>query len=148
MVFLWVKCGLIITFYMATIRFKIQSTKSPAQISVRVRNGRGKDLIVRIGREINLSDWDSVRGMPKHTRTTELKQIAQAITDIRSRILANLDEDISQGKNIDSDWVRVQINPNLKTEISNKLIEQFDFYLTLKKDSISKNTIKKINTFK
>jgi integrase len=133
---------------MANISFKIQSSKSPAEISVRVRKGRQIDLLVKIGRTINIEDWDATKGLPIHIRNTQLKLIYQAIQEIKARIIENLDEDLSNGMNIDSEWLRQQINPDTKKNIPLKLVEHFDFYLEFKKNSISKNTKKKINSFK
>lgn len=133
---------------MANISFKIQSKKSPAEIFVRVRKGRTIDLLVKIGRTVNIEDWDISKGTPKHTRNAELKTISIAINQIRQSILANLDEDIADGKNIDADWLRECINPNLKKGIPKYLTEHFDFYLDLKRESISPNTIKKLKSFK
>lgn len=133
---------------MARVSFKLQSKKSPAEIFVRVRRGRPIDLSVKIGRTINVEDWDAQKGMPKHNRNVELKNISIAITKIRNSILENLDEDIANGKNIDADWLREIINPNLKKGIPKTLIENFDFYLFLKKESVSPNTIKKLKSFK
>jgi len=133
---------------MANISFKIQSKKSPAEISVRVRKGRTIDLLVKIGRAVNIEDWDTSKGTPKHTRNAELKTIYIAINQIRQSILENLDEDIANGKNIDADWLRECINPNLKKGIPKYLTDHFDFYMYLKRESISPNTIKKLKSFK
>lgn len=133
---------------MANISFKIQSSKSPAEISVRVRKGRQIDLLVKIGRTINIEDWDASNGLPINNKSAHLKLINKAIQEIKTRIIENIDEDLSKGMNIDSEWLRQQINPDTKKNIPIKLVDHFDFYLDLKKNSISKNTIKKINTFK
>jgi hypothetical protein len=133
---------------MSNITFKLQSSKSPAEIYIRFRRGRGIDHLVKIGKKIDVKDWDKAKARPKHTRNEELSTISSFIAEIQKRILDNIEQDILDGKNIDLNWLKKQINPNLNLKIPNKIVDYFDYYLLQKRNSIKESTIKKIRTSK
>jgi hypothetical protein len=132
---------------MANITFKVQSSKSPAEIYIRFRRGREIDYIRKIGKKIELKDWDKEKGQPKHNRTDELKRISSIMSEIKKRILDNIESDILEGKNIDKNWLQNQINPNVSLKIPNKIVEYFDYYILQRKKSLRESTLKKIRTY-
>ena len=60
---MWTKCGLIIYICaMARVKYFIQTTKSPAKIYIRLRDGRKIDAKAKTNFVINPSDWNEAKG--------------------------------------------------------------------------------------
>jgi len=108
---MWTKYGLnIYICSMATIKFIIQSKKSPAGIYVRLREGRNIDAKAKTNFAINPQDWSNTKGQPKNLKDANFKQLNEDLIKLSANLLNHFN--ISNGKyEINSEWLKEFINP-------------------------------------
>ena len=133
---------------MAIIKFLIQSKKDDAPIYVRFRDGRTIDLKVKTNFFVNPKEWNQEKEAPRHTKTVLLKNLDTDLSNLKSKIKESFNSSDREGKNIDSEWLREIIFPSKTTTLPNKLVPYFTYYILLKGNSITPNTIKKIKSYK
>jgi hypothetical protein len=133
---------------MAVIKFLIQSKNENAPIYVRFREGRTTDIKVKTNFSVNPKDWNQEKEVPKHTKTVLLKNLDTDLSNLKSKIKESYNSSDREGKNIDSEWLRELISPSKSNTLPNKLVPYFDYYLQLRGNSITPNTIKKISSYK
>ncbi|WP_040252388.1 phage integrase SAM-like domain-containing protein [Psychroserpens mesophilus] len=133
---------------MATIKFYIQSKKSPAGIYVRFRDGRAIDAKSKTKFVINPSDWSSSKERPKNLKDEGFKKLNSDLTQFKSELLNHYNKSVNNSV-IDSSWLKDFINPSMKQgDIPTKLVDYFDYYALSRKDIIKPETFTKINTNK
>ncbi len=121
---------------MASIKFLIQSSKSPANIYLRLSVDRKKVFKRKTGYVINTDDWSAKTGMPKNGGDEEQKKrrgvIERKLNSLSSRLKENLNDATTSGVNINGDWVQKQID-----DIQNKkqgtdldlLVNYFQYFI-------------------
>ncbi len=121
---------------MASIKFLIQSTKSPANIYLRLSVDRKKVFKRKTGYVINTDDWSSTTGMPKNGGDEEQKKrrgdIERKLNSLSSRLKENLNSATSSGININGDWVQTQIDDiqNRKQDTDlDLLVNYFQYFI-------------------
>ncbi|MCM4154749.1 phage integrase SAM-like domain-containing protein [Gramella sp. AN32] len=144
-----------------TISFYIQSSKNPAPIYVRVREGRDVDAKCKIqttidpklfskgkiklrkiptGADANAKDWIQ-------KANNELILIQKKLDQLKVLLNERLNNR-KNGQTINSQWLNEVIYPRSKNEIPKALLSYFDYFLESKKTSLNATTIKKIKVFK
>lgn len=131
---------------MATIKFLIQSSKNPAKIYVRLREGRSIDLKVATSYLVNPNDWNSSKGKVKHTKDENLRLIDERLKNIQSDLLKEYNKNIGEIA-FDSFWLKSFLNPTeySKNSIPNALVEYFEYYKSTKKNQLTKSSIGKLS---
>lgn len=130
---------------MATVHFYIQSKESPAVIYVRMRDGRRVDAKAKTKLLVEVEDWSTVKGTPKHNRTEHLRTLTKSLAELRSNILGYYN--LSEGKEvIDSIWLRDFINKEtyVKEDTPTGLVDYFDTYANQQQGVISDDLYEKI----
>ena len=133
---------------MATIKYLIQSQNENAPIYVRFRDGRTTDIKVKTNFSVNPKDWNQEKEAPKHTKTVLLKNLDTDLSNLKAKIKESYNSSDREGKNIDSEWLREIISPSKSNTLTNKLVDYYDYYLKLRGNSITPNTIKKLKSYK
>src|SRR5687768_12334536 len=131
---MWTKYGLITyLWFMATIKFFIQSDNDPAGIYVRLREGAGIDAKAKTKYSINASDWSDTKGQPKNLKDAGFKKLYADLTKFRAELLSHYNS--STGKTpISSQWLKDFINPPKQEEgVPLRLVSYFDYYAAHKK---------------
>lgn len=143
------------------ISFYIQSTKNPASIYVRIREGKGIDAKAKTNYSINPVRFD--KGIVKKVRvpsgaSVELKAEVQK----ENTSLINLEKDLSKLSSelttllnerkdfeiINSNWLKDIINPKVDKIAPSRLVDYFEHYIDCKGSDIAPSTVKKIRVFK
>jgi len=140
---------------MATIKFFIQSDKTPAGIYVRLKEGRTIDAKARTKWLISPDDWSKAKGQPIDLKEANNKVLNSKLTDLRADLTTHYNNSVGLVE-INSQWLKNFVNPPKEVEIiveqvnviPDKLIEYFDYYALHKKSSISQSTYKKLNVNK
>ncbi len=146
---MWTKYGLnIYICSMATIKFYIQSEKSPAGIYVRLRDGRKIDAKAKTNFAINPQYWSNTKGQPKNLKEANFKQLNEDLIKSSADLLNHFNK--SNGKHeINSEWLKEFINPSKQPEtIPTKLVEYFDYYALHKRSTLENSTFTKLNVNK
>lgn len=126
---------------MATINFRIHSTKETSNIYIRIKDGSKIDFETKTNLVINSSDWSITKQKPKNVKTEALRKLDLDLQTLRTNLLNyynNSDHDINLI------WLKNFINPIDKKEIPKGLIQYFDFYLEERKTELNHRTIQKI----
>lgn len=131
---------------MPTINFFIQSKNNPSGIYVRLRDGRKVDAKAKPKLSINPDDWSDLKGKPKHTKNIDLKNLDTDLEVFKTKLLNYYNK--SENEITNTNWLKAFINPSEVVEIPNKLLDYFDYYLTIRGAEISPTTIKKIKVIK
>jgi len=131
---------------MPTINFFIQSKTNPSGIYVRLRDGRKVDAKAKTKLSINPDDWSDSKGKPKHTKNIDLRNLDFDLESFKSKLLNYYNK--SENEIINSTWLKAFINPIEQTEIPNKLVDYFEYYLTARGKELSYATINKIKVIK
>ncbi len=142
------------------ITFYTQSKKSSAVIWVRYREG---SIDAKAATSFRISPDQLIKGSVKYLQAPpsvdarllrEIKDVNNNLNDLqnelnllRSKIITALNERKSY-EAIDSTWLKELLNPKIGPDVSNELVDYFDFYLESKSSSLEKSTIKKMRTFK
>lgn len=133
---------------MATIKFYIQSKNNPAGIYVRLREGVYIDAKAKTKFAINPIDWSASKGQPKNLKEEGFKKLHKDLTDLSTDLLSHYNNSVGK-QTINSQWLKEFISPPQQTkEISNKLVQYFDYYALHKKNEISLATYKKLHVIK
>jgi len=135
---------------MATINYTIQSSSNPANIYIRLRDGRDIDIKVKTNFLINPENWDAdlQRPFKKLLREIDYANLDTDLQEIKTNLLKEYNR--NKGiKKIDSIWVKELIRPSIKeAPISQSLVDYVDVYIKYKRNELNPNTIKKCNVFK
>lgn len=133
---------------MATIKFYLQSSKSPAGIYVRLREGRQIDAKAKTKLAINPDDWNSKKEGPKNDKDVNFKKLKEDLSKLKTNLLAHYNNSANSVK-INSDWLKEFINPSdVLGEIPTKLVEYFDYYSLHKKSTVEASTHTKLRVNK
>lgn len=127
---------------MATIKFRIRGKKNPANILVRVIDGRNCDIETATNLMINIEDWNPEKQKPKNTRGKEHKNLEIKLQEIKTLLLHHYNNSDSE-KN--KTWLEKFFNNN---EIPSNLIDYISWYLDFREHELNNNTVKKINVIK
>lgn len=135
---------------MASINLIVQSTKSPAVIYIRLRDGRNIDLKVKTNYHIDPLNWDETEQRPlkKIRKDIDYANLDTDLKDLKNRLLKEYNN--SKGfKTINNQWLKDFINPPKELEMySNKLIDYIDVFIAFRKQEIKASTITKCNGIK
>jgi hypothetical protein len=145
---MWAKCGLIIYICaMATIKYFIQTTKNPAKIYIRLRDGRKIDAKAKTKFVINPSDWSEAKGQPKNLKDESYKKLNEDLIEFSTDLLKHYNK-ANGTQEINSDWLRDFINPKPIEAIPTKLVDYFDYYAQHKQSTLKNSTFVKLNVNK
>ena len=148
---------------MASIKFLLQSSNSPANIYLRLSIDRKKVFKRKTGYVINTDDWSPKTGMPKNGGDEEQKKrrgdIERKLNSLSSRLKEKLNDATTSGINIDGKWLQKQIDDiqNRKQETDlDLLVNYFQYYIdnlpfkTQRNNTqgVTERTIKKYRTVK
>ncbi|QKJ63354.1 phage integrase SAM-like domain-containing protein [Flavobacterium sp. M31R6] len=135
---------------MASINLIVQSTKSPAVIYIRLRDGRNIDLKAKTNYHIDPLNWDQSEQRPikKVRKDIDFANLDTDLKDLKNGLLKEYNN--SKGvKIIDNQWINDYINPPKEAEIySNKLIDYIDIFIAFRKQDVKASTITKCNGIK
>jgi integrase len=132
---------------MASIKFLIKTNSETSTIYLRFKQNP-IDLTAKTNFIINSKDWSNKKGQPLNTKSAELKQLDKDLKQMGIDLLNHYNNSIGK-KTLNIQWLRDFITPpqELK-EIPNKLVVYFDYYITHKKNELSKASLKKLNVIK
>ncbi|WP_130735470.1 phage integrase SAM-like domain-containing protein [Flavobacterium sp. J27] len=126
---------------MATIKFLLQSKSNPANIYIRLIDGRKVDVKTKTNLIINPLDWSESKQRPKNLKDVDLKNLDFELQELKTKLLNyynnNLDDEINL------QWLKNFINPS-NDEIPKLLVAYFDFYLEERKNDLNHRTVLKI----
>ena len=144
------------------ITFYTQSKKNPANIYVRIREGKDIDAKAKTNLKVDPTLFN--KGRVKIIKLSpnadaviknENQEINQNLINLQHKLnllnsyLTNLLNERKDYETINSVWLKEKINPNKGTgKIPNTLVGYFDYYLDFKKFSLKPSTIKKLRVFK
>ena len=132
---------------MKVFQFLIQKKKNEgdAIIYVRMRVGRKIDLKQRTMFHVPIKNWDEKMGVVKNAKTSELKELVVALSNVRLRLEnAYLKAELNKEK-IDTQWFHniLHRNPQKEGSLPDTLIDYFDYYITVKKSTAAAQSLKK-----
>ena len=152
---MWARFSKISTDFcrMKIFQFLIQNKKKDgtAIIYVRMRVGRQIDLKQRTMLHVPFKNWDDKSGTVKNAKTDDLKELAVTLTDIRLRLEHAYLRAERVRESIDKEWLHRALN---ETEQKNEnglpetLVEYFDYYISVKKSTAAKESMKKWSSVK
>ena len=133
---------------MATIKFFLQSKKSPAGIYVRLRDGIAIDAKAKTKYAIDPNDWSVKKGRPSHLKDEAFKKLNEDLVTFSKDLLAHYN--ISVGRTtINSNWLKDFINPKPALEKpTDNLCDYFEFYINRKQNALRNSTVKKLRVVK
>lgn len=135
---------------MATINLLIQSSKNPATIYIRLRDGKKIDLKAKTNFLINPLDWDKSKQRPlkKLLRDINYANLETDLLAFKNNILIEYVK--AKGiKEINSEWLKNCINPKKQEKLHpNRLVEYIDTYIKFKENDVARATIVKCNVIK
>jgi integrase len=141
---------------MATIKFLLQSTATPANIYIRLSVDRKTVYKRKTGYTINPAEWSDETNLPKQT-SIENKNLRSTLKTLSTEIETRLNNATSTGEEITGEWLQDQIDsiqgkrkPNDEDRLTN-YIKQYIDNLPLKerkngKQGVSKGTGQKYTT--
>ncbi len=132
---------------MKVFQFLIQKKKNEgdAIIYVRMRVGRKIDLKQRTMFHVPIKNWDEKMGVVKNAKTSELKELVVALSNVRLRLEnAYLKAELNKER-IDTQWFSniLHRNPQKEGSLPDTLIDYFDYYITVKKSTAATQSLKK-----
>jgi hypothetical protein len=128
---------------MATIKFFIQSRKSPAGIYVRLREGRQIDAKAKTKFIVRVDDWSQKKGRPVHLKSESLKKLKSDLDRFSIELQDHYNRHV-QKSDINSQWLKDFIHPPITEEaIPDKLVDYFDLYISRKNHNIDEDSIRK-----
>lgn len=127
---------------MATIKFLLQSASNPANIYVRLIDGRKVDIKTKTNFIINPSDWSDVKQRPKNLKDEALKNLDFELQNLRTNLLNYYNQNSNEVINLA--WLKNFINPQIQWEIPTELVKYFKYYLEERGQEISHRTKQKI----
>jgi len=150
---MWTKICIFIVLknqIMAAINYIIQSKNNPANIYIRLRDGRKLDIKVKTNFLINPEHWDAEEQKPikKLLKDIDYANLDTDLQEIKTNLLKEYNRNKGV-KNIDPIWVKELINPSKKEEyFTQNLVNYVDVYIKYKSNELNPNTVKKCNVFK
>ncbi|WP_281225404.1 site-specific integrase [Flavobacterium aquiphilum] len=126
---------------MATINFLLQSKNNPANIYVRLSDGRKIDVKTKTNFIIDPADWSDVKQRPKNLKNAALKNLDYDLQELRTNLL-NYYNKSAEEKNLN--WLKNFLNPVVEKEIPKDLIGYFDYYLKERENELNHRTVLKI----
>jgi len=131
---------------MATIKFLLQSASNPANIYVRIIDGRKIDIKTKTNFVINPAEWSIQKQRPKNLKNEAFKNLDSQLQNLKTNLLNHYNN--STGEMINLSWLKNFINPNVKNETPDELILYFDYYLRSKKGELTLAREKRIIALK
>lgn len=132
---------------MASIKFLVKSKSQTATIYVRFKQNPF-DITAKTNFIIDSKDWSDTKGQPKNTKEASLKKLDNDLRKLSVDLLAHYNNSIGK-ETINTEWLKNFINPAPKqTDITNKLVNYFEYYLLHKKNILSLASAKKMNVVK
>ena len=131
--------------------FLIQSDSETASIYVRLRMGRSIDVKAKTKFIINSKDWSTAKGQPKNLKDESFKKLNNDLKKLGDNLLNHYNNTYNKDFNKEqkSNWLKEFLNPPLQaTEISNKLVDYYDYYALHKNSTIGYTTKKKLTVQK
>ena len=153
---MWIICGLSLYICsMATIRFFIQTGKTPAGIYVRLKEGRTIDAKARTKYLVSPNDWSKAKGQPADLKEASNKALNQKLTQLKADLTTHYNDSVDLVE-INSQWLKNFVNPPKEIEtiieppkiIPDKLVDYFAYYALHKRSNITESTYKRINVTK
>ncbi|MVO09784.1 tyrosine-type recombinase/integrase [Flavobacterium sp. TP390] len=131
---------------MATIKFLIQTKNNPANIYVRLIDGRKVDVKTKTNFIINPSEWSAAKQRPKNLKNAEFKNLDFELQELKTKLLNYYNNNLDQEINLQ--WLKNFFNPQEESIVPTSLIDYFNFYLEERKNDISHRQVLKINVVK
>lgn len=132
---------------MASIKFTLLK-KSNANIYIRFTDGRKIDFKIKSNLVINPIHWNFKDQQLKKSNDVDVINLKAKLYKLETDILKQYNN-VSSKDSLNSKWLIDLINPPIKNiDIPTELIKYFNFYVEVKKNDISKSTIKKYNVVK
>ena len=133
---------------MATIKFFIQSSRNPAGIYVRLREGRDIDAKAKTKFIVSINEWSQKKGRPIHLKSESLKKLKSDLDKFSNQLQDHYNRHVGKS-DINSLWLKDFINPPITEDyIPNKLVDYFDFYISRKNHNIDDDSIRKYKNVK
>ncbi|MCF8423924.1 MAG: site-specific integrase [Bacteroidia bacterium] len=133
---------------MATIKYLIQSKSDTAGIYIRLKDGRLIDVKAKTNFSINSNDWSETKGQPKNLKDANLKRLHNNLINLSAELLNHFNNSHNKLE-LNTQWLKDFINPPQKvTDVTNKLIEYYDYYALHKNSTIGYTTKKKLTVQK
>ncbi len=133
---------------MATIKFYLQSKNNPAGIYIRLRDGVTVDAKAKTKYSIDPTDWSDKKGQPKNLKDAVFKKLNEDLKNKEKELLAHYNNSVGKTV-IDSSWLKLFIHPAPKeTQVTENLVEYFDYYIKCKENEITESSIKKLKVVK
>lgn len=142
---------------MATINFLFRSTKSEANLTLRLLfRHEGKDNVIAVSTKLTVTAeyWKKQHGVKK-TKDIEIMnrqhEVVEELNRLEKHVLTAFNK--SEASDVDKKWLQSQVNlyynpPIEPKKLPTDLIGYFDTYLEFKNSELTKNTIKKVNVIK
>ena len=141
---------------MATLNFRLQSTKENTSIYINLSLGRGKQYKRKTGYSIDFKDWSVKTSYPKQNNPHN-KNLKTNLDALKNHIEVQLNEDNKVGVDIDGNWLGDCIDEylgNTPTKELEYLAEYTQYYIDNLKyivnkrggQGVSESTVKKRKT--
>jgi len=104
---------------MATVKFRLVGKKDVSNIYIRILNGRKLDIQAKTDLFINPKDWQIKNNLPKQTTSTN-KKLSIKLQNLKTFILKKYNKASSNGIEINSDWLKHNIDINFERVSENK----------------------------
>ncbi len=127
---------------MATIKFLLQSNKNPANIYIRLIDGRKVDVKTKTNFVINPDDWSEVKQRPKNLKNEALKNLDADLQNLRSNLLNHYNKNSEEIINLN--WLKNILNPKASEIIPTELVSYFDYYLKEREGELRHRNVMKI----
>jgi integrase len=133
---------------MATIKFIVKSDSETASIYIRFKEGRLIDVTAKTNYIINCKDWSSSKGQPKNLNEASFKKLDNDLKKLSLNLLSHYN-DTPNKLEINTKWLKDFINPPQQVaEVTNKLVNYYNYYALHKKSSIGYTTYQKLDVQK
>lgn len=130
---------------MAVIKFILQSKSNPANIYVRLIDGRKIDVKCKTNFVIDPNDWSKTKQRPKSLTNINFKNLDTDLQNLRTNLLNYYNK---SNQSIDLVWLKNFINPPIINEIPKTLVGYFDYYTEQRGAEITHRTKLKIEVVK
>jgi len=131
---------------MATIKFLLQSASNPANIYIRIIDGRKIDIKIKTNFVINPAEWSIQKQRPENLKNEAFKNLDSQLQNLKINLLNHYNN--STGETINLSWLKNFINPNAENKTPDELILYCDYYLRSKKGELTLAREKRIITLK
>lgn len=107
---------------MATLKYILQSKNNPAPIYLRLSLNRSQVYKRKTGLFINPKEWSKDKSYPKQT-TADNKKITLDLKDLEVALTKDLNNELTNGKTINADWLQYRIDLFFERITENKKSE-------------------------